>query len=369
MKRLSLLTLAAAMALSACQPSGGGETIKLGFVGPLTGDAAALGIDALNGAKMAVAAYNKTATGPKVELIAEDGKCTPAEAANAFQKLINVDKVVAVIGGLCSGETLAGAPVGNEAKVVVFSYGSSSPKVTDAGDFVFRDYPSDAFRGVAVAKYFAKKGYGKVAIITQNTDYATGLRDSVVKNVGADGVVFNETVEESAKDFRTLLTRLKDVDFDVFVPNMQTDGAVGALISQYREMGFTQPVVGNDTTDSLAVAQIAGDGAEGVQMIDVPSAGEGTSFETDFKAAYGDPQSSIAWAAYAYDAAGVVLDQVKSVGTDGSAIRDALYGLKGYKGIIGTFHFDKNGDVVGAGYVVKEFQGGKIMTVGDAPLQ
>ena len=370
MKRSLALTALVALVLTACNATTTtGGIIKIGFVGPLTGDAAALGADMLSGMKLAVQEINdKGGIGGKtLEVVAEDGKCTPAEAANAFQKLVNVDKVTAIVGGLCSGETLAGAPIANAGKVVMISPGSSSPKVTDAGEFVFRNYPSDAFKGIAIAKYFKKAGYIKVAMITQNTDYATGLRDSIVTHVGEADMAFNETVEESTKDFRSLLTRLKGMEFDVFIPNMQTDGAAGALISQVREQGFAQPIVGTDTSDSLAVLDIAGDSAEGVQLVNVPSAGEGGAFEKAFTDAHGKPQSSISWGAYAYDATNVLAEVMADVGTDGTAMRDALYKVS-HDGIVGTLKFDRNGDPVGAKYVLKEFKDGAIVTVEDIPL-
>jgi branched-chain amino acid transport system substrate-binding protein len=357
------------VSLAACS---GGESgpLKIGFVGPLTGDAAALGIDMLNGMKLAVQEINANGgmNGHVVEIIAEDGRCTPAEAVNGFQKLVNVDHVSGIIGGLCSGETLAGAPIAEAAKVVMISPGSSSPKITTAGTYVYRNYPSDAFKGVAMAKYFKQKGYAKVAIITHNTDYATGLRDAIVQNVGAENVVFNETVEETTKDFRSLLSRLRKMDFDVFVPNMQTDGAAGALVAQYREQELTAPIVGTDTTDSLAVAEIAGDAAEGVQLVNVPSAGEGTSFEQKFVAAFQKPQSSISWAAYSYDATGILLEALAKGEGDPEKVKAHLDLHPGYAGVIGTFRFDENGDVVGATYVVKEFKDGAIVTVGDITL-
>jgi branched-chain amino acid transport system substrate-binding protein len=371
MKRFIAASAFLTLALTACQTTTtSGGTIKVGFVAPLTGDAAALGADFRSGVMLAIDEVNaKGGIGGKMlELIAEDGKCTPSEAAKAYQKLVTIDKVAAIVGGLCSGETLAGAPIVEAARIVMISPGSSSPKITDAGDFIFRNYPSDTFKGVAIAKYFEDKGYAKVAMITQNTDYAVGLRDSIAKNVGGDKIVFNETVEESTKDFRSLLTRLKDMDFDVFIPNMQTDGAVGAIVSQFREQGFTQPIVGTDTSDSLAVADIAGKSAEGLQLVSVPSAGEGGAFEKAFTEKFGKPQSSISWGAYSYDAMNVLAQVMGNVGTDGPAMRDALYNLPGYQGVVGTLKFDKNGDPVGATYVLKQFKDGAIVTVQDIAM-
>ncbi|TSC99143.1 MAG: branched-chain amino acid transport system substrate-binding protein, partial [Candidatus Peregrinibacteria bacterium Greene1014_49] len=243
------------------------------------------------------------------------------------------------------------------------------PDVTDAGTFVFRDYPSDAWKTKAMAKYFQDSDLKKVAIISENTDYAQALRASLKKDLPADAVVFDEVVEPGTKDFRSLFTRLKDIDFDVFVPNPNGDGTNGVMVQQFREQGFTQQITGQDTMDSATVAQIAGEAAEGVTLVNVPTAGEGTSYETDFKAKFGDPKSSIAWSAYAYDAANVLIAAMKSVGTDGDAIRNYLNTMQPYAGVIGTFSFDQNGDPVGVSYVLKKFEAGKIVTVRPLPLE
>lgn len=356
-----------ALTLSACNASvtpSDTTPIKLGLISPLTGDAAAIGNDILDGTKMAVDEVNAAGgiDGRMIELIAEDGKCNGTDAASAAQKLVNVDKVVSIVGGFCSGETLAASPIVEAAKVTLLSPGSSSPAITTAGEYVFRNYPSDALRTVAMAKHFNEEGWKKVAIISENTDYATALRDALVKNVGAENVVFNETVDPGTKDYRSLLTRMKGVQFDVFVPNGQSDSTDAAMIAQYVEQGMTKPMVGKDTTDSLTVVDIAADAAEGVQLVNVASFGENTDFEDDFTAKFGAPQSSISWAALAYDAAGVTFEAMKNAGITGEEIKGYFDTLEGYDGIIGTFSFDENGDVVGVSYVLKQFEDGKVVT-------
>src|SRR3989344_7071473 len=95
------------LTLTACAPAeeGTNEPIKMGYLGPLTGEAASYGIDTLNGTKFAVDEINAAGgiNGRMIELVAEDGKCTGADAASAAQKLVNIDKVVAIVGGQCSG--------------------------------------------------------------------------------------------------------------------------------------------------------------------------------------------------------------------------------------------------------------------------
>ena len=357
MKRIFALTALASLALVACQSNA--DTIKIGLIGPLTGDAATIGADVLNGAKLAVDQINATGgiNGKKVELIAEDGRCTGADAASAAQKLVNVDKVIAIIGGLCSGETLAAAPIAEAAHVVMLSPTSSSPDVTKAGDFIFRNYPSDALKTVAMAKYFKDKGWAKVATVTTNADFSIGFLNALKKDVGEKAMAFSETVDPDTKDFRSVLTRLKGVNFDVFVPNTHTPGSMSILIKQFREQGFTQPMVTHDVGDDKTVWQEAGAASDGLQIINVASIPETSAFGSQFLATY-KVQAGLVWAAYSYDSARVLFQVIGAGATDGPAIRDALYKVSSFPGIVGTFGFDQNGDVTGVGYVLKEVQQG-----------
>lgn len=364
MKRSLLVTVASVLALSAC--SSGSNTIKIGYIGPLTGDAASYGVDTLNAVKMHVDEINAAGGigGKQINLIAEDGRCNGADSTGAAQKLVNVDKVVAILGGQCSSETLAAAPIANAGKVVMMSPVSSSPDVTNAGDFIFRDYPSDAFKGKVLAGILAKKGFNNVAIIGENTDFCQGIRKTVTANLAAGAkLVFDEVVDPGTKDFRTLMTRLKDVEFDALIVNGQSDAVNAEIAKQARAIGIKQPLFGTDTADSATLYTLATDAVEGMTFINTSSklgdTGAG-SFADKFRTKFGEPKSNMSFATLAYDGIGVLADVIGTVGTDGSAIRDALYNHAGYQGAAGLIKFDKNGDVIGIGYAVKTFKAGKI---------
>ncbi|PIP65382.1 hypothetical protein COW95_02690 [Candidatus Peregrinibacteria bacterium CG22_combo_CG10-13_8_21_14_all_49_11] len=368
MKRSVLCSLVA-MALTACQPASlsTDDPIKIGYIGPLTGEAAPYGKDTFNGTKLAVDQINANGGihGRMIELVTEDGRCNGTDAASAARKLTDIDHVVAIIGGQCSGETLAAAPIAESAETVMISPLSSSPDVTDAGDFIFRDYPSDALKTAAMAKFFAEEGYEKVALITENTDFASAFRNALKEKVGEEKIVFDEVVEPGTKDFRTLVTRLKDTEFDIFFPNAQTDAVMAAMMEQLREQGLIQQAITHDVGDSPTLVELAGDAVDGTLVINVPSAGEGGVFQRQFEEAGYEPQASIAFAAHAFDAVNVLAKAIESAGTDSTAIRDYLYDIKSYKGIVGNFSFDQNGDVVGIPYVLKQFKNGEIVKVKD----
>ena len=126
--------------ISACSAGQQEKTVKIGFLGALTGDVAVYGVPMSKAAKLAVDQVNAKGgiDGKQVELILEDGRCDAGLANTAMQKLATQDKVAGVIGGLCSSETLAAAPTAESAKVPMISASSTSPDITLAGDYIFQ---------------------------------------------------------------------------------------------------------------------------------------------------------------------------------------------------------------------------------------
>lgn len=367
MKRSLCFSVVFALVLVACTKDQN-KTIRIGYVGPLTGDAASYGSDTLNGARIAVDAMNAKGgvNGKKVELIAEDGRCNGADAVNATQKLITIDHVVAIIGGQCSSETLAIAPVAEAAKVILISPVSSNPTITGAGDYVFRVTPSDTLKGKAIGTFVKTAGFTKVAMITESTDYCQGFRDAVQSNLPSGvTLVFNEVVDAGAKDFRTHMTKLKDLDFDVLIANGQSETTIAEIAKQMRELGMEQQLIGAEGADSIRLGEIAREAVEGMKVLSLPALDESVpaakSFGSIFRQRYDEPKQSLYAAALAYDAANVMMEGLKSGVAE--QLKDALYALEDYAGLSGTFHFDKNGDVVGLPFALKEFKEGQLIQI------
>src|SRR5262249_40877175 len=133
--------------------SASANTIKIGWIGPLTGSVAAYGEAGQNVTQLAVDQINASGgiNGKQIQVIYEDGACDGTTAANAMQKLATVDQVQIVWGGFCSAESLAAVPIATQDKVLLFSMGSSNPKLTGISPYFFRDYPSDNSEGSVLA--------------------------------------------------------------------------------------------------------------------------------------------------------------------------------------------------------------------------
>lgn len=376
MRRYVLPALGIAL-LSACSRSTA-DTIRIGFIGPLTGDAVSYGVDALRATQLAVEEQNALGGihGKMIELIAEDGACSGSAAADAAHKLIEVDHVAAILGGNCSNETLAAAPIAEAHHTILLAAVSSSKDVTAAGDYVFRIWPSNAKAAPkAYAKFLGNHGYKSLAMFSEETVYCKSLQNAVKANlpVGVTAVV-DELIPAGTKDFRSILTRLKDADFDLLYVNLQGDGSIAQFLTQFRELGFTQDILTNDIGESATLATLIPDAIEGTYVLSIASP-EGTTemgkqFVETFEKRFGKPKQAPSFPAAAYDAARILFRAMEqSTVIDGPSLRDALYATKDFPATIGSISFDTNGDAYGIPYGMKQWQKGNVVQQETVPLE
>jgi branched-chain amino acid transport system substrate-binding protein len=351
-------------------PGGGGaptETIKIGFIAPLTGDGAIYGESSRGGVQLAVDEINAEGgvNGKQLEVVYEDGKCEGKSGATAANKLINVDKVVVIVGTVCSAETLGAAPIAEASKVVLLSAASSNPKITDAGDYIFRTWPSDNFQGNDMANYlYTTRGFRKVATIYQNSDYNIGLANAFKAAFEALGgqVVAAEVYEPTAKDFRTQLAKLKDAAPDAIFMVPYTAEA-GLLVKQTRELGISLPLFGPETFGAQDVIDSGGESVEGV-IYTTPKFDEKdpltAGFIADYKAKFGKDSPFYVISANSYDGVRIVADCMRTDGVSSEAIKACLYEVSAYPGTAGELTIDSNGDAL------KSFQ---FMQIKDGKLE
>ena len=374
-----LLCLAALLAVAGCALKGSqpgdaksnpnaatGKPLVIGEYGSLTGSTATFGISARNGIDLAVEEVNAAGgvLGRPVKVIVEDDAGKPEEAAAAVTKLVNQDRVIAVVGEVASTRSLAGARVCQPAGVPMVTPASTNPQVTEVGDFVFRTCFIDPFQGTVMAK-FARDHLKveRVAILRDiKNDYSVGLADFFKKTFAELGgkLVGDESYSEGDTDFRAQLTNLKATNPQaLFVPGYYTE--VGLIARQAREKGLTVPLMGGDGWDSPKLAEIAGDAVNGCYFSNHYTV-ESTEprvqeFVKSYKAKYNEVPDAMA--ALGYDAAKILFNALATAGsTDAKAIRDALAATKDFTGVTGTITIDKDRNAVKPA-VVLEMKGGK----------
>ncbi len=322
--------------------------VTFGWIGALTGGAATIGEPIRNAVVLAVEEINanNVIPGKKLNIIYEDDACDAKNSATAVQKLSNVDKVTAIIGPMCSGATLADAPIIEEAKMLTVSYSATNPSIKDAGDYLFRNVPSDNGQGVQAAALINKLGSKKIAIIHIQNDWGVGLLKvfkSEAEKLGLK-IVATETYSPDATDFKTQLAKIKAAKPEtLYMLSHPTDA--GIVLKQASEAGLKIQIIGADGSKDDAVISAAGAAAEGfiVTLPGVPKSSELDKFATAYKAKYGKEFS--AYTPEAYDVAYILAKACAATDCTSTAMKDYLYKMGPYTGASGTYEFDQNGEV------------------------
>lgn len=357
---------AIATAVIGCK-SGGGDTIKVGEFASLTGKEATFGTSAHEGTLLAIEQINEKGgvLGKKIELITEDDQTKAGEPANAVNKLISKDGVIAILGEVASSRSLEAAPICQQNKIPMISPASTNPTVTQQGDYIFRVCFNDTFQGGALANFASGTLKAKkVAIFTDvKSDYSKGLaknfKEKYLSSGGKIGVELD--FNGGDKDFKGQLTTIKnDAPDAIFLPGYYND--VALICIQAKQLGMNIPIFGGDGWESESLITIGKDAMEGHYFSTHCSVEQGTPEMISFVEAYKkrfNGKTPDAMAVLGYDSALVLADSIKRAGTtDGPALRDAIAATKDFAGASGKFYLNADRDAVKA-LVFIQIKGGK----------
>jgi branched-chain amino acid transport system substrate-binding protein len=365
MKKLMIGTFILFSVLVFADWSFAAETVKIGGWLPMTGAVAAYGQDAWAGIQIAME-MTPDVLGKKVGVVVADTKSDKIEAANAMSRLIEKDKVIAVIGEMISGDTMAGGPIAEKAKIPVVSPTATNPLVTQGKKYVFRVCFIDPVQGDIAAKYAFNTLKAKKAalIIDKSQDYCVGLakffKDAFIK-LGGKMVAETFCVTED-KDFSAQLSTIKASHPDViYAPNYYSP--VALFTKQARELGVKAPVLSGDGAQADELIQIGGKEIEGVAFTGHFNAKAATTklakdFIARFEKKYSNKEPN-AFHALAADAYFVLLDAItRAKSTKGEAIRAALAKTKNFEAISGKLSIGEDGNAVKP-MVINVVKGGK----------
>ncbi|WP_428911757.1 ABC transporter substrate-binding protein [Niallia sp. Krafla_26] len=323
----------------------------IGIALPLSGSSAEYGEDLKNGAELAVKLANDAGgiDGKEIETVIKDDKSDPKEATSVASSFGNEKSVLGVVGHFNSSATLAAAPTYNKNQLVTVAPASSSPNVTDAGDYIFRVITSDAFQAEFVSDWSSEEGFKTAAVIYDQTDFGTGLKEVYTERAAENGldIVNSESyVAGQTKDFSTILTKIKQNSPDViFIGGLANDAAT--ITKQARNAGIESVFIGVDSLYSATLTELGGESVEGLLLpgfYDPNSDREATqAFINAYKEEYG--KSPGAYAAYSFDSASVLIEAFKSGATTREEVKEKLYDLADFEGVTGNLTFDENGDV------------------------
>jgi branched-chain amino acid transport system substrate-binding protein len=366
--------LAATVQLAACgvlwtacaDPGAETQTVRFGLAAPLE---QYLGSHALRGAELARDRINAEGgiRGHQLELRAVSDSADPQRAVRVADSFFSDPSIVAVIGHVNSGATLAAAPIYGRG-LVAMSPSATSPEVSRAGPWIFRVTSSDAANSAWLARFVARELGDRAVVFYANEPYGRGLREGFARTYTAAGGTLLEEypyIEGRTDSFEPYLLGMRETEPDViFIAGL--DMAAGRIIREARALGVQAPILGGDGLMGLIGQDRVYDGTY-VGLLYHPEAttGAGEGFVAAYEQRYGEPPDH--FAALAYDAVMLAAEAATEAGFERQAIRDYLgtvgHSRPPFSGVTGRIAFDDNGDPVGKAYGVGRIQGNVIELV------
>lgn len=331
---------------------GGGapEVYRIGAVISMTGSSAAYGLNVKNGLMLAMSEINEKG-GIKqkpMDLLFEDDGSSEKTAVDKTNELVK-NGIPLIIGGITSSVTLAIAPICEKNKVILLSPTASSPKLSTAGEYIFRNYPSDTLEGRVMAEYAIRRlKIRNVAILSIDNEYGKGVTDvfkqRFVELAGA--VVSEKYYAEGTADFAPLVKEIKTLAPDaIYLPGYYTE--ISGILKEAKAQGVKSKLMSVEGAAQPQIIEIAGDAAEGLVYPQPPYDPASDDWDTKhfvstYKAKY--PTAPDIDAAFAYDALRIVARAIETSQNYPADLRGRLADTS-FKGITGDIAFDANGDV------------------------
>lgn len=356
---LSIMTLTF---FSGCSSSSNdSDIIKIGGIGPLSGDAATYGTSVKEGAELYLEEINNNGgiDGKKIKLIFEDDQADPNSAKQAFNKLVDKDGVCSILGAVTSGATLAIAPDTTNKNIPMITPSATEPTITKVGgEFMFRGCFIDSFQGEILARYAKDTLDKKTAAVLYNagSDYSKGIADAFKKEFEDNGgkVVQFLSYNDGDTDFKAQLTKINSSSPEVLIlPDYYN--VVGLIAKQAREMGIDSQFLGGDGWESEDLIKIGGDAIDGALYINHYFSEDDTevvkNFVTSYKEKYNKEPD--AFAALGYDTFKCLVTAIDDAdSTDPKKIRDALSKVT-LDSVTGSISFDENRSAIKSACIIK----------------
>ena len=332
--------------------------VTIGIISPLSGDSADYGKKCQKAVYVAQQLHDNN----KTNLIFEDTQAKPKQGIFSVQKLIKKDNVIAIIGGILSSVTIPTAQISEKNGIVQIATTSSSPKITNLGEYIYRVWPSDEYEGRIMAEEAIKK-YKKIAILHMNNDYGLNIGNifaKVFKELGGK-VIYKEAYAKDENSFKKYLAKIQEFDIPaLYIAGYYKDTAL--IAKQAHENNYMPQFYGTTAIEDEKFIEI---GSKAVDGFIYPIASEFDAglnevselFYNTFKDKYAyDP----GWVeSHCFDASMIVFDAInKGKATSSSEIKAYIDAHEKFDGATGTIIFDKNGDVK-SDMVIKTIVNGK----------
>ena len=340
---------------AATASASGRPSVKVGFIGPLTGDNSSYGVLQLQADQLALEQYNADPNHKlDIEFIVEDSEGSQEKALASIQKLDTSDKIAVLQGPVFTGPAFTVGDYCEDVGLAMISGSASHKDITKDKTYVFRTTASDGLQGEVAGKYFAEVlGYKKLGVLYAVNDYSTGLAAGMKEAFEADGgkVTAEETCQVGDKDFRTQLTRLRDADIEaIYVPDYTVE--IAQILLQAHELGINKPFLSGDGFSNPQVHELSANNTHGVIYLAAPVASDNpikTKFEEEYTKKYNIAPD--AFSHNSYDATNIIIAALerayeKTGKFDRKTVRDEIAATKDFEGVNGITNFQPNGDLV-----------------------
>ena len=354
-----------------------GDTIKVGVIGPLTGDVSVYGQAVVNGATLYLKQVNEKGgvNGKQLEIITMDEQGDATQAVTCFTKMCD-QGITALVGDVTTTPTLAVVAESQDYNMPMVTASATAEAVTyDAEtdtvyENVFRATFTDPFQGIKMADYaYQKLGYTKAAVIfKKGADYNEGLAENFVNEFEAQGgtIVDQESYSDGDVDYKTQLTTILGKGPEtVFCPNYYQE--VGQILSQAESVGLTVPFLGGDGWDGLE-GYATNDQLKDTYFCANYAKGSNPDFENAYKEKYGEDYPN-GFSPLGYDAAITLCYGIQAAedagleaGTD-EYKQAVIDGIKNgtIEGITGTFTFDEHNNPVKSTAILTYVDGAPVL--------
>lgn len=362
--KVGAAVMSVALTATACGTSGGDSdestaggacSVKLAFLGPLTGDYASLGLNIVNGANLALKEYEGEC---KVEIVKKDSQGDPEKAKPLALEIAKDKSVVGVIGPTFSGETEATGPTFADPSVelVTLSASATNPALSEKGWKTFhRLIGTDAIQAPAAAEFIQKTlSADKVMLVDDASEYGTGLAEGVEKSLG-DKVTERDTVQQKQSDFSATVTKAKASGTTaLFYAGYYAEA--GKLAKQLKQGGYKGTFVSGDGSLDPGFIEAAGDGAEGAYLT-CPCLWATGDWAAKYEAAIG--QAPGTYSTEGYDVMNVFLQGLEAGHKDRASMLEWVSNYDA-DALTKRVSFDKQGDVEGSAVYSYEIKDGQI---------
>jgi branched-chain amino acid transport system substrate-binding protein len=315
----------------------------IAMAGALTGPNAALGLNILYGAQLALDEHNEANPDCQVEIKQFDTEGDPQKATQVAPQIVGDASIIGLLGPAFSGETKATGPIFNQAGLLSLTASATNPDLTKNGwTNFFRGLANDAVQGPAVAKYMVDTlGYAKVCVVQDNTDYGVGLAEEINAGLGdAADSSCAANIKSGDKDFSATIQLINGAAPDaVFFAGYYAEAA--PFVQQLRDAGVEAPFVSADGVNDPQFVDQAGAAAEGA-VLSCPCGPAPAEFATAYEASSG--QAPGVYSTEGYDLTTIILTGIDSGVADRAALIDYVKNYDG-EGLARNYKWDATGEL------------------------